>query len=80
MLVYNDIDGTTYDDDQDVDNHEACVVLLSSKVKSLVNGRDDLSDTYVVFRKNEAYILNMHIDKYHIGTEPNQREKKLRQR
>lgn len=43
---------------------EGGLVLKGSEVKSLRKGSCQLKDSYVVFRKHEAYIQNMHISPY----------------
>lgn len=61
-----------------IKEYEAGIVLSGTEVKSLVQGRGDLSNTYVVFRKNEAYVINMHINKYSFGNIHNHEEKRSR--
>lgn len=49
------------------DNLETGIELQGTEIKSLrVNGCS-LNDAYVVFRNNEAYIINMHISIYEQG-------------
>ena len=59
---------------------EAGISLLGSEVKSLRQGRGNLSDAYVLFRNGEAWLINAHISPYpqatHINHEP-LRERKL---
>ena len=43
---------------------EAGLVLQGSEVKSLRDGHCQLKDSYVIFKKSEAYIQNMHISPY----------------
>jgi len=43
---------------------EAGLVLVGSEVKSLRDGRASLSDSYVMIKGNEAFLLNMHIAPY----------------
>ena len=59
---------------------EAGLVLQGSEVKSLRKGHCQLKDSYVVFRKSEAYIQNMYISPYKPASERNhdpERRRKL---
>ena len=59
---------------------EAGIVLVGTEIKSVRKGSIDISDSYIRIKNNEAYIINMFIDKYDSGSifnhEPN-RERKL---
>ena len=59
---------------------EAGIVLVGTEIKSIKKGSVNLTDSYVRIKKNEAYIINMFIDKYDEGSifnhEPT-RERKL---
>ena len=64
-----------------IDNEiEAGIVLKGTEIKSVRKGSVNLTDSYVRIKKNEAYIINMFIDKYDEGNifnhEPT-RERKL---
>ena len=64
-----------------IDNEiEAGIVLKGTEIKSVRKGSVNLTDSYVRIKKNEAYIINMFIDKYDKGNifnhEPT-RERKL---
>ena len=64
-----------------IDNEiEAGIVLKGTEIKSVRKGSVNLTDSYVRINKNEAYIINMFIDKYDEGNifnhEPT-RERKL---
>ncbi len=59
---------------------EAGLVLLGSEVKSLRQGRGNLSDAYVLFRDREAWLISSHISPYPQATHENhepRRERKL---
>jgi SsrA-binding protein len=59
---------------------EAGLVLLGPEVKSLREGRANLSDSYAVLRRGEAWLVNAHVSPYDkAGREnPNpRRERKL---
>ena len=43
---------------------EAGLVLKGSEVKSLRNGGCNLKDSYVAFKRNEAYLQKAHISEY----------------
>jgi len=59
---------------------EAGIVLKGTEIKSVRKGTVNLTDSYIRIKKNEAYIINMFIDKYDEGNifnhEPT-RERKL---
>lgn len=59
---------------------EAGIVLKGTEIKSIRNGKVNIVDSYVRIKNNEAYIINMFIDKYDEGNifnhEPT-RERKL---
>lgn len=59
---------------------EAGIVLKGTEIKSIRKGSVNLTDSYVRIKNNEAYIINMFIDKYNEGNmfnhEPT-RERKL---
>ena len=64
-----------------IDNEiEAGIVLKGTEIKSVRKGSVNLTDSYVRIKNNEAYIINMFIDKYDEGNifnhEPT-RERKL---
>ena len=46
------------------DTIEAGMVLLGPEVKSLRDGRANLSDGYVIFQHGEAWLHNIHISPY----------------
>ena len=46
------------------DTIEAGMVLLGPEVKSLREGRANLTDAYVVFKAGEAWLQNVHITPY----------------
>jgi SsrA-binding protein len=57
---------------------EAGIELLGTEVKSLRKGEANLKDSYVIIRKNEAYVLNMFIGKYKEGNTFNHEETRTR--
>jgi len=51
------------------DTVEAGLVLLGPEVKALRQGRGNLTDSYVVFSKNEAWLYGAHISTYSHATD-----------
>ncbi len=47
-----------------IDTFEAGLVLTGSEVKSLRDGKANLSDAYGIVRDGEIYIINLHISAY----------------
>lgn len=54
-------------DYQLLETWEAGVVLTGTEVKSLRNGKANLSDAYGIVRDGEVYLLNLHIPPYERG-------------
>lgn len=54
-----------------LDRHEAGIALTGTEVKSLREGRANLSDSYVIVREGEAFLLNAHISPYTHGNREN---------
>jgi SsrA-binding protein len=50
---------------------EAGVELTGTEVKSLRGGRANLKDSYVVFKRGEAFLLGVHISPYAHGNREN---------
>ncbi|GIX06524.1 MAG: SsrA-binding protein [Candidatus Poribacteria bacterium] len=51
-----------------LDRYEAGIELKGTEVKSIRQGKVNLSDAFVVIRKGEAFVYNMHISPYDHGT------------
>jgi SsrA-binding protein len=49
------------------DEYEAGIVLTGTEIKSIRANKCSISDAYVVFKGNEAFILNMNISVYDQG-------------
>ena len=60
------------------DTYECGIVLTGTEIKSIRKGNCNLKDSYVTIRKNEAYIINMHISHYEEGNIFNHEEKRTR--
>jgi SsrA-binding protein len=54
-------------DYQLLETWEAGLVLTGTEVKSLRNGKANLSDAYGIVRDGEVYLLNLHIPPYERG-------------
>jgi SsrA-binding protein len=52
---------------QILDTWEAGIVLTGTEVKSLRDGKANLSDAYGIVRDGEVYLLNLHISPYAKG-------------
>jgi SsrA-binding protein len=62
------------------DTFEAGISLLGSEVKSLRNGKANLSDAYGKFRAGELYLVDVHISPYEQASRQNHeplRDRKL---
>jgi SsrA-binding protein len=60
------------------ETYEAGLKLMGSEIKSIRLGKINLSDSYVTFRDNEAYVINMHISKYDYSSRYNHEETRTR--
>ena len=49
------------------DKIEAGIVLSGTEIKSIRNGKANLKDSYAVIKKDEVYIVGMHISPYEHG-------------
>jgi len=47
-----------------IDTWEAGMVLTGSEVKSLRNGKANISDSYAIVKDGEVFLLNLHISPY----------------
>lgn len=65
-------------DYQIFDTYESGIVLTGTEIKSIRKGNCNLKDSYVIIKKNEAYILNMHISHYEEGNIFNHEETRTR--
>ena len=50
-----------------LDKYEAGAVLRGTEVKSIMNGRIQLKESYVAIKDNEVWLLNTHISPYSHG-------------
>ena len=61
-----------------IETYECGIVLTGTEIKSIRMGSANLKDSYGVIRKNEVYLLNMHISKYKEGNLFNHEETRTR--
>jgi SsrA-binding protein len=54
-----------------LDRYEAGAALQGTEVKSMMEGRIQLNDSYVAVRDNEAWLFNAHISPYTHGNREN---------
>ena len=69
-----------YHDYHILDKYETGIELLGSEVKSLREGNANLKEAYIVIRKEQAWVLGIHISPYsHTGFEGHEpvRERRL---
>ncbi|WP_433252490.1 SsrA-binding protein SmpB [Streptosporangium sp. CA-135522] len=60
------------------DTYEAGLVLQGTEVKSLRLGRASLTDGYAVIKDGEAWLINVHIPEYTMGTWTNHAARRTR--
>lgn len=63
-----------------VDDYTAGLVLTGTEIKSIRDGKANLTDSYCVFIGNELYVRQMHISEYRFGSylnHPAKRDRKL---
>jgi SsrA-binding protein len=63
-----------------IDSFTAGLVLMGTEIKSIRQGKANLTDAYCVFFQDELYVRNMHISAYEEGTHYNHiplRDRKL---
>ncbi len=61
-----------------IDTVEAGIVLTGTEIKSIKNGMANIKDSYAIIRKNEVFLLNMHISPYEQGNIFNHEETRTR--
>ncbi|MFR5856974.1 MAG: SsrA-binding protein SmpB [Bacilli bacterium] len=57
---------------------EAGIVLLGTEIKSIKKGSCNITDSYIRIKNNEAFIINMYIEKYNEGSIFNHEETRER--
>src|SRR6266545_6173573 len=53
------------------DKYEAGIALTGTEVKSVMDGRVQLKDSYIAVREGEAWLFNAHISPYSHGNRAN---------
>jgi len=61
-----------------LDTFEAGLVLKGTEVKSLRDGRANISDAYGIIKDGEAFLLNLHISPYERGGYTNHEPERTR--
>jgi SsrA-binding protein len=61
-----------------VEQFTAGIVLLGTEIKSVREGKVNLTDSYCAFTGNELYLLNAHISEYKFGNQFNHIAKRAR--
>lgn len=57
---------------------EVGIVLVGTEIKAIRKGSVDLKDSFVTIKNNEAFVINMYIDKYEEGNIFNHQERRTR--
>jgi len=63
-----------------LESYSAGIVLSGTEIKSLRDGKANLTDSYCAFKSDELFVFNLHIAEYSHGTYANhepKRERKL---
>ena len=58
--------------------YNAGIMLTGTEIKSIRDGKANISDSYCMFINNELYIVNMHIAEFAFGTYSNHQPKRNR--
>ncbi len=61
-----------------VQTFRAGLVLCGTEIKSIREGKANLTDSYCVFERGELWVLNMHISEYRFGSYYNHEVKRNR--
>ncbi len=63
-----------------VDTYTAGIVLTGTEIKSIRDGKANLTDSYCTFRGHELFVNEMHVSEYRFGSylnHPAKRDRKL---
>lgn len=61
-----------------LETYEAGIVLTGTEVKSISHSQASINESYITFKKNEAYILNMYVAPFKEGNQFNVDTDRLR--
>ena len=61
-----------------IEQFTAGIVLLGTEIKSVRDGKVNLTDSYCAFDGDELYLLNAHISEYKFGNQFNHIAKRAR--
>ena len=61
-----------------IDEYTAGIALMGTEIKSIRDGRANLSDAYCTFIGNELFVRQMHISEYRFGSYYNHQAKRDR--
>ncbi|MHC1707225.1 MAG: SsrA-binding protein SmpB [Bacteroidales bacterium] len=60
------------------DTFSAGLVLTGTEIKSIREGKVNLTDSYCMFKGDELFVINLHISEYTLGTHYNHEPKRDR--
>lgn len=61
-----------------IDSYKAGIVLTGTEIKSIKEGKVNLSDSFCYFRNGELWLKNLHISMYNMGSYANHEPLRLR--
>ena len=61
-----------------IEKFVAGMILVGTEIKSIRNGKSNLSDSYCQFYGSELFVKNLHISEYEMGTHNNHEAKRDR--
>ncbi len=61
-----------------IDSYKAGIVLTGTEIKSVKEGKVNMSDSFCYFKNNELWLKNLHIAMYNFGSYANHEPLRLR--